>query len=149
MPSVQTAETEGVISSWWFIRKGPCWRVRCCPGSAASTAELEATIGRFLDSLLSRSHVLKWRHTVYEPETWVFGGDDGTAIAYHLFHADSSGILDHLARSGHTGPPGHTPIGRRELTVLLCSTLMRAARLDWYEQADVWHRVHQMRPLDF
>ncbi|MFI1015540.1 thiopeptide-type bacteriocin biosynthesis protein [Streptomyces sp. NPDC020965] len=33
------------------------------------------------------------------------------------------------------------PLGRRELSVLLCTMMMRAAGLEWYEQADVWHRV--------
>ncbi|MGK5499304.1 thiopeptide-type bacteriocin biosynthesis protein [Streptomyces sp. URMC 125] len=33
------------------------------------------------------------------------------------------------------------PLGRRELSVLLCTIMMRAAGLEWYEQGDVWHRV--------
>ncbi|MEF9906475.1 thiopeptide-type bacteriocin biosynthesis protein [Streptomyces sp. P9-A2] len=32
-------------------------------------------------------------------------------------------------------------VGPRELSVLLCTITMRAAGLEWYEQADVWHRV--------
>ncbi|MFI1826703.1 thiopeptide-type bacteriocin biosynthesis protein [Streptomyces sp. NPDC020412] len=32
-------------------------------------------------------------------------------------------------------------VGPRELSVLLCTIMMRAARLEWYEQGDVWDRV--------
>jgi thiopeptide-type bacteriocin biosynthesis protein len=32
-------------------------------------------------------------------------------------------------------------VGPRELSVLLCMIMMRAAGLEWYEQGDVWHRV--------
>ncbi len=38
-------------------------------------------------------------------------------------------------------------LGRRELSILLCSALFRAADQDWYEQGDIWDRVAQMRPL--
>ncbi len=32
-------------------------------------------------------------------------------------------------------------LGRRELSVLLCTALMRGAGLEWHEQGDVWHHV--------
>jgi protein-L-isoaspartate(D-aspartate) O-methyltransferase len=47
-------------------------------------------------------------------------------------------ILDYLAR---TEVDGSGALGRRELTILLCSVLLRAAELDWFEQGDVWARV--------
>lgn len=36
---------------------------------------------------------------------------------------------------------GDLAVGPRELSVLLCTIMMRAAGLEWYEQGDVWHRV--------
>jgi thiopeptide-type bacteriocin biosynthesis protein len=38
-------------------------------------------------------------------------------------------------------------IGRRELSVLLMSTLFHGARQEPHEQGDIWHRVEQLRPL--
>ena len=42
-----------------------------------------------------------------------------------------------LPRSDAAGRHGH----RREISLMLCSVLMRAAGQDWYEQGDVWARV--------
>jgi thiopeptide-type bacteriocin biosynthesis protein len=35
---------------------------------------------------------------------------------------------------------------RRELSLLLCTALLRAAGQEWYEQGDVWARVSDNRP---
>ncbi|MWA04982.1 hypothetical protein F8568_032375 [Actinomadura sp. LD22] len=35
---------------------------------------------------------------------------------------------------------------RRELSILLCTVLFRAAGLEWYEQGDAWHLIAQHRP---
>ncbi len=64
----------------------------------------------------------------------------GIDIAHDLFCADSRAVVTVLRSD-------KTTLGRRELSLLLCSTLMRAANLEWYEQGDVWHRVIQERPL--
>lgn len=61
------------------------------------------------------------------------------AIAHRLFHADSHAILDLAA---HENPP----IGRTELSVLLLTTLLHAAGLEWYEQGAVWNAVSEERP---
>jgi thiopeptide-type bacteriocin biosynthesis protein len=54
--------------------------------------------------------------------------------AHTLFVADSREIQRLPSRDG-------LPLGPRELSVLLCTVLMRAAGLEWYEQGGVWHRV--------
>ncbi len=72
--------------------------------------------------------------------TAAFGGDAGMDLAHELFCEDSRAVLD-LLRNGGSG------LGRRELSLLLCSILMRAAGLEWYEQGDVWHRVGMERRL--
>jgi thiopeptide-type bacteriocin biosynthesis protein len=84
--------------------------------------------------------VTGWRRTLYEPETVAFGGQPGMDIAHRLFCADSAGIVAYLQTSTPT-------IGRRELSVLLCTVLFRAAGQEWFECGDVWHRVAQMRPV--
>jgi thiopeptide-type bacteriocin biosynthesis protein len=61
-------------------------------------------------------------------------------VAHDLFCADSRAIVTML-------PGAETTIGRREVTLMLCGTLMRGAKLEWYEQGDIWHRITQERPL--
>jgi thiopeptide-type bacteriocin biosynthesis protein len=137
LPHLEAFRQAGQISRWWFIRKYPCWRLRALtPGSGP----MPAGITTALDQLASDGTLHGWHPGTYEPEAAAFGGDAGMAIAHDLFHADSRTIL-HRALTRR--PP---PLGRREASVLLCATLMRAAGLEWYEQADVWHRVAQERP---
>ncbi|MFN2494325.1 MAG: thiopeptide-type bacteriocin biosynthesis protein [Pseudonocardiaceae bacterium] len=137
-PLLQRAETDGVIAAWWFIRKHPCWRLRLQLGPAgrAMTADLSAALGQ----LTTGGQIGGWWSSVYEAETAAFGGNPGIDIAHDLFCADSRAIITMLRDD-------QTTLGRRELSLLLCSTLMRAANLEWYEQGDVWHRITQERPL--
>lgn len=133
-PFLNRAEAEGVATQWWFIRKHPCWRLRMQDNG------VKGRIGAVLDELTTSGHLHRWWTGIYEPETAAFGNAHSMRIAHELFHADSRAILD-LQRHNKI------PLGRRELSVLLCGTLMRAAALEWYEQGDVWHRVAQERPL--
>lgn len=145
-PQMKKAEATGVVSSWWFIRKAPCWRLRWRRGPAVTPARLTAFTEQLLDAMLSRCLIVTWRETIYEPETCAFGGPAAMATAHRLFHADSNGIVDYLSRHDPTALPGRA-IGRRELSVLLCSVMLRGAAQDWYEQGDVWNRVAEHRPI--
>lgn len=125
-PLLTTAQDTGDVASWWFIRKGPEWRIRLeSPGSDLT--------GRLTEALASTEGVRAVTETVYEPETTRFGGPDGMDAAYRLFAADSRRLLAHLARNG--------PRLRRELPVILATRLLRAARQDWYEQGDIWEMM--------
>jgi thiopeptide-type bacteriocin biosynthesis protein len=146
-PELQRAETAGIISSWWFIRKAPCWRLRCQPAPAALSADMKAHVTRALDQMLSRCLITPWQESIYEPETHAFGGPEGIGIAHHLFHADSRGVLGYARQVDPIVPGGGPGIGRRELSILLCSLLMRGAGQDWYEQGDTWNQVQATRPL--
>lgn len=141
-PLLHHAEELSALAGWWFMRKQPCWRIRLLSGPAAP--ELDTTIGDGLDKLVATGQIQRWWHGLYEPETAAFGGEPGIGIAHTLFIADSRAVL-HLNLNGNDTTT--TGLGRRELSVLLCAALMRAAGLEWYEQADVWHRVALERPL--
>jgi thiopeptide-type bacteriocin biosynthesis protein len=136
-PLLHRAEAQGVIAAWWFMRKHPCWRLRLRPGptGGAMTTDLSAE----LDQLTTAGHISGWWPGIYEAETAAFGGNPGVDIAHDLFCADSRAIVTMLRSD-------ETTLGRRELSLLLCATLMRAANLEWYEQGDVWHRLTQERP---
>ncbi|MGP4115289.1 thiopeptide-type bacteriocin biosynthesis protein [Streptomyces sp. 4N509B] len=135
-PLLHHAESHGDISAWWFIRKRPCWRLRLFTPPASDARD---RIGTALDHLAAAGRIERWWTGIYEPETMAFGGTTGIRIAHELFHADSRAILLDLHRH-------HSPLGRRELSLLLCTMLMRAAGLERYEMGDVWHRVATERP---
>ncbi|MEU9190147.1 thiopeptide-type bacteriocin biosynthesis protein [Streptomyces sp. NPDC048484] len=133
-PALKLAQEDKLIMGWWFIRKHPCWRMRLLqvPGT-----QFPPALADMLDELAADGRVHRWWPGIYEPESAAFGGDTGMTIAHTLFHADSHAVLS----------TAHGELGRRELSLLLCATLMRAAGLEWYEQGDVWHRVTRERPL--
>ncbi|MBB5429920.1 thiopeptide-type bacteriocin biosynthesis protein [Nocardiopsis composta] len=124
----------GPQSQWWFIRKHPCWRLRVRPLGHAHRARIEAA----LDDHVGQGLLIGWCTVVYEPETAAFGGPAGMQAAHALFHADSAFALH---------PPPGLPLGRRELSLALCSALLTGAGLEWYEQGDVWDAVAAQRPL--
>src|SRR5699024_1537362 len=74
----------------------------------------------------------------YEPETTAFGGGSAMAHVHDLFCADTTGVLTHLA-SGSV-------LGRKEVSLVLLSTLTRGARPDPFETADVFAKVAVRRP---
>lgn len=144
-PEMARAETEGVIASWFFMRKNPCWRLRFQPAHNSITTEATTFIHQRLDSLQDAGRIATWVETSYEPETYAFGGGAGMELAHHVFHADSRHILAYLA-TDRVGAAAQRDDQRREVSVLLCASLMRGAGQDWYEQGDIWARVAELRP---
>jgi thiopeptide-type bacteriocin biosynthesis protein len=135
IPLLAEAEADGQVPSWFFIRKQPAWRIRYrLSGTGHPT---ETTIWRRLDDLAASGCISGWNHGVYEPEVHAFGGDEAMRAAHRFFHGDSNGCLAYLASERATRQPDR----RRELSLLLCARMLRAAGLDWYEQGDVWARV--------
>jgi thiopeptide-type bacteriocin biosynthesis protein len=139
-PRMTSAEDTGLISSWFFVRKAPCWRLRFLSSQEHATTSL----CRWLESMANDGHITSWTETIYEPEVHAFGGPEATRLAHRLFHADSRSTLTYLAKVRARSPGQRDQ--RRELSVLLCSTLMRSAGQDWYEQGDIWARVAEARP---
>lgn len=138
-PLLCRSESDGAVIAWWFVRKHPCWRVRLRIAPLGSA--VQETVAAALDDLATAGRIHRWWTGTYEPETAAFGNTIGMKFAHELFHADSRAIL---ALHHHTGD---SRLGRRELSILLCSSLLRAAGLEWYEQGDVWHLIAQERPL--
>jgi thiopeptide-type bacteriocin biosynthesis protein len=122
------AEADGLITSWFFVRKGR-WRVRYLPTEQATGRDACA-----LHTLLSQG--VDWTGDIYEPETHAFGGPASMDAAHELFHADSRHLLTFLDGNA---------TDRRERSLILCTAFMRAARLEFGEQGDVWARVAEQR----
>jgi protein-L-isoaspartate(D-aspartate) O-methyltransferase len=131
LPALSAAQADGSLDLWWYIRKQPAWRFRYL-------AEPDSVLGPVLDQFMKQKNITSWTAGIYEPETTAFGGDEAMRAAHLLFHHDSRHIL---ARTAATG----VVLGRRETMILLCSAMLRAADLDWYEQADVWDKVAVLR----
>jgi protein-L-isoaspartate(D-aspartate) O-methyltransferase len=129
-PILADAEDRGLISSWFFIRKDQ-WRLRWLPASHSAA-------GTVLQALASADESMTWTSVVCELEPVAFGGAAAMDTACALFHADSRHLLRRLATS--------QPLRRAETSILICSTMLRAAGLDWFEQGDVWARVGDLRP---
>jgi protein-L-isoaspartate(D-aspartate) O-methyltransferase len=134
LPALTTAQNAGRLDCWWFIRKKP-WKFRHLPGEHPDDGAVSAVLG----ALAAQGRIAGWSAGIYEPETLAFGGPEAMDIAHELFHHDSRCILASVGQHG-------SALGRREITVLLCSAMLRAAGLDWYEQGDVWAKVVALRP---
>jgi thiopeptide-type bacteriocin biosynthesis protein len=125
------AEADGLITSWFFIRKGR-WRVRYLTATDANGHD-----GRDSDPLHPLlTDGVTWTGDIYEPEVHAFGGPASMNAAHALFHRDSSHLLSFL---------GNSPAARRERSLVLCTALMRTAGLDFSEQGDVWARAAEQR----
>lgn len=114
-------ETQNSASGvcWWFVRKGPSWRLRLrpvdgCGDTATAVVEWVTT------TLMNQGAIRRWAKVVYEPEIHTFGGVEAMAVAHDLFSADSRHLLTHLAqaRTDH----------RRELGLLLGTRLFACRR---------------------
>lgn len=136
VPALNQAQHAGQLDTWWYLRKTPAWRLRYQPTNADTTV-----VDRMLIELAASGQVASWTRGIYEPETLAFGGSAAMDIAHTLFHYDSRHLL---VRAAQTNPS--QALGQRETTVLLFSTLLRAAGLDWFEQGDVWAKVAVLRP---
>ncbi|AXE28165.1 bacteriocin biosynthesis protein (plasmid) [Streptomyces globosus] len=144
LPALRQAYNEGLIASWWFVRKHPCWRLRVLPAPATSSRAVRARLTANLDAAIACGAVQQWRVIPYEPETAAFGGAVGIQLAHDLFHTDSEGALAFL----HTADANPSRQPDAKVTSLLVVTLLlRAAGQEWSEQGDVWARVEASRPL--
>lgn len=134
-PALLAAEDAGQIDGWWFMNKQP-WPLRYRAPQASPLVQSA------LNDLVDDGTAKTWLPGIYEPESAAFGGTLSMEGAHDLFHQDSRHLLTYQQSSG----PGPGQLGGREITVLLLSTLMRAANLDWFEQGDVWAKAAALRP---
>ena len=134
--ALELAIAHGEITRYHFLRKGGKLRLRVGGHDAKAADRLSA----ILDTLTDRGLITEWIRGIYEPETAAFGGPAGMSVSHDLMCADSHAVLSAAARGGAPGP------GAREAAVLLLSSMLRAADLDWYETGDVWVRIAALRP---
>ncbi|MGW2523966.1 methyltransferase, FxLD system [Streptomyces sp. NPDC001617] len=130
-PTLRAAEGDGQLTGWWFMNKQP-WPLRYRAPEPSPLVEL------LLSDLVDDGTAASCVRGIYESETDAFGGPQAMDAAHDLFHHDCRHLLIYQPRPGR--------LGGREMAVLLISVLMRAARLDWFEQGDVWAKAAALRP---
>lgn len=134
----------GPVGTWWFVRKHPHWRLRYHPAPGSTPEEAFSHVTEALDISLSRGVTTNWTSAPYEPETIAFGGPTGMSLAHELFHTDSVGVLDYLHATAESHLGG---LDAKATSLLAMTLLMRAGRLEYGEQGDVWGRIEERRPL--
>ncbi|GAB3726931.1 thiopeptide-type bacteriocin biosynthesis protein [Nocardiopsis nanhaiensis] len=133
---IDTALADGLVSRWWFLHKHPGWRLRLDPAQLDTRHRLAIA----LDTLVDTGVVRGWWTGPYEAETAAFGGPTGMDIAHEVFCADSHHIRRLPAEADLS-------LGRKQLSLMLCTELMRSAGLEPFEHGDVWDLVCDLRPL--
>ncbi|MGH8572527.1 MAG: thiopeptide-type bacteriocin biosynthesis protein [Gammaproteobacteria bacterium] len=98
-PALMTAESTGLLTSWFFIRK-QWWRFRYLPTSSTAAGEAKKLLEDVARSMQDSGDASRWVESIYEPETHAFGGEEGMAAAHTLFHQDSRHIVEHLRPLG-------------------------------------------------
>ncbi|MFD5749423.1 thiopeptide-type bacteriocin biosynthesis protein [Streptomyces sp. NPDC127033] len=147
LPALGEATNAGVVGAWWFVRKHPCWRFRISPGPAGAVEDVKKHVADALDRMVSWGVARRWWPSLYEPESFAFGGLAGTAIAHELFHADSVGVLNFLRCTATKTDPGL--LDPKATSFLLISLFLRAAGQEWSEQGDVWSKVEAKRTVPY
>jgi thiopeptide-type bacteriocin biosynthesis protein len=140
-PLLERLAAEGTAEQWWFLVKHdgqPHVRLRLRARGAALTGRTAPAIEAALAALRVSGRVSAWCTVVYEPETALFGGCEGTRLSHALLHRDSRAACRWLG-----GERAHTV----EASVVAVRALLNGAELDVFEQGDVWSRVASHRPL--
>ncbi|MEU5159483.1 thiopeptide-type bacteriocin biosynthesis protein [Streptomyces sp. NPDC020875] len=127
---------------FFFMHKPPGLRIRFQTADPADTPALRA-------ELLARTRALYDRGllaappvgTVYEPESYLFGGDAAMPWVHRLFTADALAWLDcHRAAGLPADGPGRPPAGWR-ISLLLLRELLAGLHIVGWEHRGVWEAV--------
>jgi thiopeptide-type bacteriocin biosynthesis protein len=131
-PLLRAARREGRLRQFWFLHKAPDLRLRFFTRAPAALARrLEATLRR----CQARRVVRSWSSSVYEPETFQFGGPEAMALVHAHFDRDAHLALAWDARAR---------LSRTSVTTTLLSTallndlFLRAVAGAEEEAWDVW-----------
>src|SRR5436190_20146465 len=134
-PVVESLRKRKQLRCFFFMRKPPGLRLRFALHSLRGDAVRE--IESCIKSLVRRKVIAKWFPSVYEPETFKFGGPEAMEAVHAHFFADSKAWWrwEELRRGANTS------IESRLLSLSVLNDLF-AKFLDGPEEVwDVWCRV--------
>lgn len=123
----------GVVSNTWFVHKPPGLRLRL----EGERERLRSLLSPLLDEIVAAGGATGWRFGFYLPETHLFGGPVGMALAHRFFTADSLAVLGyHRARQERS-----VRLGPTEFSLLLLDGCLTRLVPDPWERWDVWCRL--------
>ena len=125
--------TSGVATNAWHLQKPPGVRLRL----EGEREQLRSVLTPVLDGLVSGGTLEHWRFGPYLPESHLFGGAAGMALAHRFFTADSLAVLA-WERARHEGT---ATLGAAELSFVLVDSWLGRLVPDPWERWDVWCRL--------
>jgi thiopeptide-type bacteriocin biosynthesis protein len=132
---VGSLEKGKLIGCFFFVRKPPGLRLRFALSAAGDDAVRE--IESCMDRLGRRKLVTKWFPSIYEPETFKFGGPEAMEAVHAYFFRDSMSWW----RWEELQKQANTSIGTKLLSLSVLNQLFARFLDDPEEIWDVWCRV--------
>jgi len=131
---------ERTIAGWYFMRKPPDLRLRF--QGPAPEVDVAPALATLLGRLRRQGYVRRYFRSVYEPETFQFGGPEAMRLVHAHFAADSAAWLamDQLWAAGRAAL---TP---EALTLAVINDLLCRALDGGAEVWDVWCNLAQRLP---
>ncbi|HET7488916.1 MAG TPA: thiopeptide-type bacteriocin biosynthesis protein [Acidimicrobiales bacterium] len=123
----------GAASGAWHMQKPPGVRLRV----EGDRDTLRAAVAAALDAMVGDGALERWQFGAYLPESHLFGGTAGMALAHRFFTADSLAVLA-WERARHDGT---ATLGPAEFSFLLVDSWLGRLVPDPWERWDVWCRL--------
>lgn len=128
----------GLYQRFWFIRKMPGLKLRF--GGPELAARLQAPLAEWLHQAELANEIRGFRFTVYEPETYRFGGEAGMALAHSHFEAGAELVLAYETANESL----REKVSRLSFSLANTSDLLDRALADSAESWDVWSRLYSV-----
>ncbi|MEV0581331.1 thiopeptide-type bacteriocin biosynthesis protein [Nonomuraea sp. NPDC050310] len=124
------ALAEGSATEFFFMHKAPGLRIRFQAAPGFGDLVTERLAGWQQEGLIEQ-----WRHGVYEPETYLFGGESSMRSVHRVFTADSLAWLG-FHRLDAPGPAW-------AMSLLMIQSLLATLKVVGWEDLDVWDRLRR------
>ncbi|MFH8349285.1 thiopeptide-type bacteriocin biosynthesis protein [Streptomyces sp. NPDC018045] len=135
----------GAVRNFFFMHKPPGLRLRFqAPARDAGDALCDDLAARFAaDAALGGGLTRPPVRGVYEPETYLFGGERAMPWAHGVFTADSLAWLDHHAGPAAAGAiaPAAPPVADWRVSLTLLRDLLDGLGIVGWEHRGVWECV--------
>ncbi|WP_240796164.1 thiopeptide-type bacteriocin biosynthesis protein [Streptomyces sp. RFCAC02] len=126
----------GLARDFFFMHKPPGVRARFRAAEPSLAGDLRTVLLRHLTPDQGAAAGQRPVATVYEPETYLFGGPRSMPHVHTLFTADSLAWLDL-----HTGAAGGQPPAAWRVSLTLLRTVFDRLGIDGWEHRGVWQAV--------
>jgi thiopeptide-type bacteriocin biosynthesis protein len=136
--TIQEWRSAQLIDRFWFVRKPPGLRLRF--REPQRRGAFQATLASWLLAAERRNDIRGFKFTIYEPESYRFGGTAGMDVAHTLFDAASNLVLRF-----HNDQPD--AVSALQISIATSSDLLSRCLDDWAEIWDVWCKLAAVIPV--